>query len=145
MISCTEFIPAYSEGFKFLEACAGPDEPSKFWNWISGHYLDSSLDSLMRHHGLEGCFVYWEKTLNEEAADFRMVLDEIAGEFSIEVYKCPSKGMLNEMKHIVPYHSYCAHCSALYRPVAEKNGYKYHDDLTDSEKAACKLKISLKR
>ena len=143
MISCTEFIPAYSEGFKFLELKDGPGEPEKFWNWLSGFYLHDSLDRLIDENGLEGCFTYWANSLNEEAADFRMVLDEIKGEFRIELYKCPSKGMFNEMNHLVPFHSYCSHCAALYRPVAEKHGYRYEEYLNDCDKAACSLTISI--
>jgi len=145
MISCTEFIPAYSEGFKFLELKGGSGEPEKFWNWLSGFYLRDSLERLITENGLEGCFIYWSQSLNEEAAGFRMVLDEIKGEFSIEMYNCPSKGMLNEMDHIVPYHSYCSHCAALYRPVAEMHGYMYDEDLIESGKAECRLTISLKK
>ena len=35
MISCTEFIPAYSEGFKFLEQMGVRKEVEKFWGELS--------------------------------------------------------------------------------------------------------------
>ena len=35
MISCTEFIPLYSEFFKFLEKRGGHDEVMKYWIHIS--------------------------------------------------------------------------------------------------------------
>ena len=142
MISCTEFIPAYSEGFKFLEQRGGPAEPGRFWSWLSSFYLRDSLDRLIARDGLEGCFTYWSHSLNEEAAGFRMKLDEIRGEFTIELTRCPSRAMLNEMKHIEPYHSYCSHCAALYRPVAEKHGLKYEEDISGCGQACCSLKIS---
>jgi hypothetical protein len=145
MISCTEFIPAYSEGFKYLEMISPSDEPGKFWNWLSENFLQGSLARLISDRGLEGCFEYWAHSLNEEAAGFKMTLDEIKGEFTIEMHKCPSKAMLNGMKNLEPYNSYCSHCSALYRPAAERYGYSYAEDLTGSSKASCRVIISIKR
>lgn len=142
MISCTEFIPAYNEGFKFLEQRGGSAEPDRFWRWLSSFYLRGSLDRLIARDGLEGCFSYWSHSLNEEAAGFRMMLDEIMGEFTIEMTRCPSRAMLNEMEHLEPYHSYCSHCAALYRPVAEKYGLKYEEDISGCRQACCSLKIS---
>ena len=34
MISCTEFIPAYSELFSFLEERHGRDEVDRFWTYL---------------------------------------------------------------------------------------------------------------
>ena len=140
MISCTEFIPAYSEGFKFLEQMGGRKEVEKFWSELSDLYLSDSLAKLMAKDGLSGCFTYWAHSLNEEAADFTMVLDETKGEFKIDMHKCPSKNMLLQLKHIVPYHSYCDHCNALYKPIAEKLGYKYDSEI-DYDNASCNLTI----
>ncbi len=140
MISCTEFIPAYSEGFKFLEAIGGREEVDKFWSELSELYLTDSLLKLMQEKGLEGCFDYWSHSLNEEAADFTITLDNDKKEFRIDMHKCPSKGMLLDLKHMIPYHSYCDHCEALYRPIAEKAGYEYRSEV-DGDNAACKLII----
>ena len=140
MISCTQFIPAYSEGFKFLETLGGRAEVEQFWAELSHRYLKDSLGKLVAEQGLKGCFAYWSHALNEEAADFTMTLDEEEGEFSILMNHCPSKGMLLDMKHLVPYPSYCDHCSALYRPVVEKHGYTYQEEV-DAEHAKCKIII----
>jgi len=144
MISCTEFIPAYSEGFKFLEMAGGRKELEKFWSYLSDLYLKDTLEKEIAEEGLEGCNTYWAHSLNEEAADFKMILDEIKGEFSIDMIKCPSKGMLNELKHMVPYHSYCDHCPALYRPIVERQGYSYVEDLSNCSKASCTVTIKVK-
>ncbi len=72
MISCTEFIPAYSEGFKFFEIIGGRQELEKFWSYLSDLYLKDTLGKMVEEEGLEGCFTYFSKSLNEEAADFRM-------------------------------------------------------------------------
>lgn len=34
MISCTEFIPCYSELFTYLERKAGREEVSRFWKYL---------------------------------------------------------------------------------------------------------------
>ena len=140
MISCTEFIPAYSEGFKFIEQMGGREELEKFWSELSTIYLKDSLEKLMKEEGLAGCFTYWGHSLNEEAADFTMVLDEKKGEFKIDLHKCPSKSMLLNLKHMDPYHSYCDHCTALYKPVAEKMGFKYSSEI-DCDNASCSITI----
>jgi len=140
MISCTEFIPAYSEGFKFLEQMGGRKEVEKFWSELSVLYLEDSLAKLMDEEGLGGCFTYWAHSLNEEAADFTMVLDERKGEFKIDMHKCPSKGMLLQLKYMTPYHSYCDHCAALYKPIVEKFGYRYESKV-DCDNASCSIII----
>jgi len=139
MISCTEFIPAYSEGFKFLELMGGRKEVEKFWSELSQLYLKDSLEKLVAEKGLEGCYTYWAHTLNEEAADFTMVLDKNKGEFRIDMHRCPSKGMLLQLDHMIPYHAYCDHCAALYKPIVEKYGYKYESVIY--ENASCSITI----
>ena len=73
MISCTEFIPAYSELFKYLQQKAGKQAVVAFWEHLSDAFLDN-LRELATKKGLNGCFEYWSHTLAEEAADFRMTL-----------------------------------------------------------------------
>lgn len=34
MLSCTEFIPCYSELFTFLEAKRGREELNRFWDYL---------------------------------------------------------------------------------------------------------------
>jgi hypothetical protein len=143
MISCTEFIPAYSEGFKYLEKKAGRKGLETFWSYLSDTYLKNSLTNQVAENGLLGCFNYWAHSLNEEAADFKMVLDEIRGEFRIDMLKCPSRAMLNGLKHMEPYHSYCDHCPALYSPVLERLGYSYHEDLSHCHEARCFVTIKI--
>jgi len=87
MISCTDFIPAYSEGFKFLEMTGGRKEVEKFWSYLSEIYLKDTLGELVTSDGLAGCYAYWSHSLNEEAADFTMILDEIKSEFIIDMHK----------------------------------------------------------
>jgi hypothetical protein len=94
MISCAEFIPAYSELFRYLHQRGGPTAVQGFWAYLSDRYL-TDLRDLVTTHGLKGCWLYWSRTLNEEAADFVMELDEDAGFFRITMRRCPSKQRLS--------------------------------------------------
>ncbi|MHB9071879.1 MAG: hypothetical protein ACYC54_16080 [Sedimentisphaerales bacterium] len=143
MISCTEFIPAYSELFKFLEQKGGKPAVISFWENLSDSFLNN-LRNLATQKGLAGCFEYWSHTLSEEAADFKMTFDEDNQVFSIEMRKCPSKGRLLERKDIKSYHAYCEHCDLLYRRVLEPLGFEYNIDLSNCDKASCKLVIKRK-
>lgn len=141
MISCTDFIPAYSEFFKYLEEKSGEKAVMNFWEYLSDNFLQN-LKDLVEKNGIKGCWMYWSGTLNEEAADFTMELDEDAGVFKIIMHNCPSKGRLLELQHITPYHNYCGHCDVLYRRVLEPMGYKYEYDMSGCGKAACALTIT---
>jgi len=140
VISCTEFIPAYSELFRYLEEKGGREEVQRFWEYLSDNFL-GNLRELVEEHGLRGCWMYWSHTLNEEAADFTMELDEDAGEFSITMHRCPSKGMLLELEQMEPYHDYCAHCDTLYRRVLEPLGFEYIFDDSGCDEARCRLVV----
>lgn len=143
MISCTEFIPAYSELFKYLHEKGGEAVVREFWAELSDRFLGNLKDEVVCH-GLRGCWNYWARTLNEEAADFTMSLDEEAGEFRIEMHHCPSKGRLLELAHMTPYPGYCSHCDTLYRKVLEPLGFVYSLDQRECDKAACVLAVSRK-
>lgn len=143
MISCVEFIPAYSELFKFLEKKGGEQAVLDFWNFLSDTYL-TRLRDLVAAHGLQGCWLYWSQALNEEAADFTMELDEKKGEFRIVMHRCPSKGRLLELDGIEPYREYCRHCDVLYRRVLEPLGYEYAVDLSRADKARCVVTVRLR-
>jgi hypothetical protein len=139
MISCTEFIPAYSELFKFLEKKGGKIAVIDFWKYLSERYLKESLKKSVENEGIRGCWDYWSRSLNEEAADFEMFLDEDAGEFRIDMIKCPSKSLLIETGHIEPYKDYCEHCNWLYRLILEPLGYSYEMDMSKCDDARCSV------
>jgi hypothetical protein len=144
MIPCTEFIPAYSELFAFLEERHGKDAVRGFWEYISDNFL-GNLQDLVAANGIRGCWQYWTHTLNEEAADFTLELDEAAGEFSLTMHRCPSKGMLLDMDRVAPYPDYCGHCDLLYRRVLEPLGYEYSYDMSMVDKAKCRLVVRRKK
>lgn len=136
MISCTEFIPAYSELFRFLDKRGGKEEVVRFWEYLSDKFLNN-LRSLAAQKGIRGCWEYWSHTLNEEAADFTMELDEEGGELRIIMHHCPSMGRLLKIEHIEPYKYYCEHCDTLYRRALGALGFEYTIDLSQSDQAKC--------
>lgn len=144
MISCTEFIPAYSELFTYLESKYGRAEVDRFWKYLfvpDGKGIP--LIGFVEREGIAGCYSYWAGTLNEEAADFTMYLNEKRGFFLNVMHHCPSKGRLLELKDkigITPYHDYCLHCDS-YRSAVEKVGLKYIYNFQGIENAACSLLI----
>lgn len=139
MISCTKFIPFYSELFTYLEKLNGEKEVRKFWEYLSDTYVAERLGEEVKANGIKGCWNYWSKSLNEEACDFTMTLDEEKGEFCIDMKECPSKTRLLESKEILPYHNYCGHCAVLYARVLERYGIKGECDLSNCDKATCNL------
>ncbi|MBO5071086.1 MAG: hypothetical protein J6C37_12130 [Roseburia sp.] len=144
MISCTEFIPCYSELFTYLEEKHGRDEVDRFWEYLfqpTGEGI--SLINFVKKEGLHGCWSYWTGSLNEEAADFTMYLNEKRGFYLLEMHHCPSQGRLLELKEdlgIEPYHDYCLHCDN-YRAAIEKVGLKYIYNFNGTEHAACSVLI----
>lgn len=144
MISCTEFTPCYSELFKFLDKQGGYDEVKKFWKYLfepTGSGIP--LINYVKKEGIRGCFSYWAGTLNEEAADFTMYLNEKAGWFLNVMHVCPSKGRLLQLQKeigFVPYDNYCFHCDS-YRSATEKVGLKYIYNFVGIDHAACSMLI----
>ena len=103
MISCTEFIPAYSELFHYLDETFGREEIDRYWATLfKPDGKGGPLITFVEKEGIRGCFSYWSGTLNEEAADFTLYLNEKAGWFKIDMHKCPSKGRLLALKEDRP-------------------------------------------
>jgi hypothetical protein len=144
MIPCTDFIPAYNELFSFIDERHGKDGVVKFWQYLSDAFLGNLRDKVAAS-GIRGCWEYWSHTLNEEAADFTMTLDEDAGEFVIDMHHCPSMGRLLQEDHIKPYPFYCEHCDTLYRHVLEPLGMKFDIDLSRCHNASCRLIVRCKQ
>ena len=140
MIPCKMFILSYSELFRYLHERGGKEAVVDYWEYIAENFLHN-LRELVEEHGLRGCWIYWSHTLNEEAADFTMEIDEDAGVFRIDMHRCPSKGRLLETDLIEPYPHYCEHCDVLYRRVLEPLGYEYECDLSHTDEARCSLVV----
>ena len=144
MISCTEFIPSYSELFTYIEDHHGRDAVTAFWNYLfepDGKGIP--LIGFVQREGIRGCFSYWKGTLNEEAADFTMYLNEKAGWFMNVMHHCPSKGRLLALEKTIgikPYCDYCLHCDG-YRHAVKLLGLDYVFNTRGIENAACSMLI----
>ena len=77
MISCTEFIPAYSELFKYLEKIGRKPELIKFWEYLSDNFL-ANLKSLVEQQDA----AYQDKLRGVLPEDRWMRFDE---QLSVEV------------------------------------------------------------
>ena len=143
MISCTEFIPLYSEFFKYLDKQGGYDEVLKYWYHISDTSIgDKTNPHSMAYHcdrlgGFAGARKYWSHTTSEEACDTYSVSDEAYPYVYSEMRYCPSRAMLNSIEHIEPYEHYCEHCKIIYSRVLEKYGMVYERDHSLVHEAKC--------
>lgn len=144
MISCTEFIPLYSEFFKFLEKKGGHDAVMEYWIHISDTSIgdktnpNSLASKCELYGGFGGAEAYWGHTLTEEACDLLEVSDKKNRFKYSHMRHCPSRGMLNELKHVEPYYDYCEHCNVIYARVLEKYGVEYIRDDSAKCNAECR-------
>ncbi len=144
MISCTEFIPAYSELFKYLDDKFTHKEVERFWEYLfkpTGEGIP--LINFLKKDGLRGAWDYWAGTLTEEAADCVKYFNEKAGWISSEMHYCPSKGRLLELQKEIglePYYDYCGHCD-YYRASLEKVGLCSIRNHAYVDKAQCSSMI----
>ena len=125
MISCTEFILAYSELFRFLDEKYGRAEVDNLWKFLfepTGKGIP--LINYAKRDGLKGCVDYWTGTLTEESAEVTFIYNLQDGWFAKQMHHCPSKGRLLEFQKthgIEPYRDYCDLCD-YYRAALEKVG-----------------------
>ena len=140
MISCTEFIPAYSELFSYLDEHYGKGEVERFWTYLfepTGKGIP--LINFAKKDGLRGCWNYWRGTLTEEAADTLRYFNEEKGWLSSEMRYCPSKGRLLQLEKEIglkPYYDYCGHCD-YYRASLEAVGLRSLRIHTHVDEAKC--------
>lgn len=144
MISCTEFIPLYSEFFRFLEEREGFDAVMRYWLFISGRNVgnranpNSLVSNLERSKDdpLKGAWQYWCRALAEEASDTIRLYNPKEGYVLSRMRHCPSRGRLNALEHIEPYYAYCEHCGVVYAPTLKEFGIvseRDHSKVADAE------------
>ena len=137
MISCTEFIWAYNELFKFLDERYGEQAVIDFWIGISNDFL-TNLDNLVAQKGTRGMEEYWTHTLKEEGANYTMTTTEET--FSIDMHRCPSVALL-QRGPASRYLKYCEHCTWLYPRILERYGFASHVEIIDAEKGVCRFTV----
>ena len=144
MISCTEFIPLYSEFFKFLERQGGHDAVVEYWVHISDSSIGDKTNpnslayKCEKYGGFGGAIAYWGHTLTEEACDLFEMKDRDAKVRYLHMRHCPSRGMLNALTHVEPYYDYCSHCNVLYSGILENYGIEFVRDHRGVDRAECR-------
>jgi hypothetical protein len=141
MISCNEFILAYSELFKELERSHGKKDVEKMWKFFSDTYC-KKLESHVKNDGLKGMYDYWTGTMGEEGGRYKLTLRD--DEFILDMHYCPSVGKLLNT-HVEPYEDYCGHCPALYNSVIERYGFDVDYYIINPEKAECRIHVRPKK
>lgn len=140
MISCTEFIPAYSELFKFIDERSGRQAVYDYWNFLFQPEKSPLNDYLDEYKGLRGCWEYWSVIHVEEACDATMIYNEDEGYHISCMHSCPSKGRFLKLTYMTPFEEYCHHCDG-YEYSLEKHGLIQYNDFRGDEKACCRTLI----
>lgn len=137
MISCTEFIPAYSELFKYIDETSGRQAVYDFWNSLF-QPKNSPLNHLIPKYGkMGGCWENWYVVFTEEACDNTMLNNEAEGYQACCMHHCPSKGRFKKLGYLEPFEEYCKHCDS-YQIVFDKYGIQSQMDYRGNEDAKCR-------
>ena len=136
MISCTEFIPAYSELFKFIDKKSGRQAVYDYWNWCF-QPEKSYLYIHLVESGFIGAWNYWSDIVKEEACDCSRVYNEEEGWSISCMHACPSRGRFEKLGYLEPFDEYCEHCNC-YNIALEKQGFAMIRDHRGTEHASCR-------
>lgn len=136
MISCTEFIPAYSELFKFIDQKSGRQAVYDFWNWLF-QPEKSPLNDLLAQYGMMGIWKNWYVVYTEEACDNTMIQNLREGWHASCMHSCPSKGRFAKLGYMEPFDEYCKHCEC-YDITFKKYGIQSVGDSRGEDRASCR-------
>lgn len=140
MISCNEFVLAFSESQKEIDKSHGKKDVEKLWKLFSDIYC-KKLESCVKKDGLKGVYDYWNEKMGTEGGRYHLTLRH--DEFILDMHFCPSKGKLLNT-HVEPYEDYCGHCPALYNDVIERHGFNVDYYIVDPKKAECRIHVRKK-
>jgi len=139
MLSCTEFIPMYSELMKFIDKEGGGMSATvRYWNFIAEEAVTFNLTPLVKAKGMDGAWEYWSRSLTEEACDLKYIYDKANQEIRSHMRHCPSKGHLLDYDWMEPYEHYCEHCTVVYQKALNENGINMVMDLSGVDHAECR-------
>lgn len=140
MISCTDFIPAYNELFKYVHNHYGYEAVQKMWVvWFKPGKGGHPLINYVKKDGLKGAWDYWTVISREEACESTRMINLKQGWSKSQMHYCPSKGRLlrqQEELGIAPYEHYCDHCDH-YRAALKEAGLEWIRDHSNVDKASC--------
>lgn len=136
MISCTEFIPAYSELFKFIDQKSGRQAVYDYWTWLF-QPEKSPLNDLLTEYGMLGLWKNWYVVYTEEACDNTMIQNLREGWHASCMHSCPSKGRFDKLGYMEPFDEYCKHCGC-YDITFKKHGIESVGDARGVDRASCR-------
>ena len=136
MISCTEFIPAYSELFKFIDQKSGRQAVYDYWTWLF-QPEKSPLNDLLAEYGMLGLWKNWYVVYTEEACDNTMIQNLREGWHASCMHSCPSKGRFDKLGYMEPFDEYCKHCEC-YDITFKKYGIQSVGDSRGEDRASCR-------
>ena len=138
MISCTEFIWAYNELFRFVDEEGGEEELIAFWKGISDNFLEN-LRAYIRKDGLKGMHAYWSHTLGEEGGRSHLSLYDNL--FVLDMHDCPSARLIHKSGRVKPFEKYCEHCRWLYPPLIEEFDFDVDYTIISCEDGQCRMTV----
>lgn len=130
-----QFLSIYDRSFSFILDEYGLDALIKYWKHITPVVL-RDLIQMARYNGIKGCYKYWDKTLKEEKAHFKLKLLKEGTELQLDITKCPSIEYLNSPQ----CREYCRHCGVIYPEALNQFGLKF--ELLRKGAGRCEIKVS---
>jgi hypothetical protein len=121
MIGVQDFICYYDWTFEYLRKMYGEVALEKYWAESIAFNSQNHANVLILAKGVEGMAEYWGATLTSEDAGFRTLKTPEC--FRIDMYICPSKGLLLEIGQEA-YHDYCQHCIGWIKPIMDSAGFE---------------------
>jgi len=120
MIGAYDFCGHYEWTFGWLEHAGGDALVRDYWIEAISKDASKHARAIIVPDGIEGMRLYWQHTLEEEAAGYAFTSDETC--FRIDMQECPSKGFLIK-NGLYQHKDYCDHCIGWIGPMMKDAGF----------------------
>ena len=136
MIPSDHFVRYYNEVFKALEQL-GHCHLVQYWREL-GKLQKNELAEYFRQGGLQACYDYWSRIVNEENCVATLTLTEDYFEFRHD--RCPSlsKVLDNDAE---PCELYCDHCMGWVEPTMDAAGLYPVMDMESRREPHCLSRV----
>jgi hypothetical protein len=136
MIPSDHFVRFYNEVFKALHE-RGREHLVAYWREL-GRLQSEELAQDFREGGLQACYDYWMRILEEENCEGDLTLTDQYFEFRMK--KCPSlsKALDNDAG---AFELYCDHCMAWVQPTIEAAGMHPAYDMESRTEPHCVFRV----
>jgi hypothetical protein len=136
MIPSDHFVRFYNEVFKALDR-KGRKHLVAYWREL-GRLQSLALAADFRKGGLQACYDYWKRIVEEENCEAAIELTPEYFEFRMR--RCPSlsKVLDNDAE---PFALYCDHCMAWIEPVMKAAGLYAALDMRSRTRPQCEFRV----